>query len=438
MQEIGTVSSERLAELAGVNAAKVRKDLSYLGSYGTRGVGYDVEYLLHEISRELGLTHDWPVAIVGVGNLGQALANYHGFGARGFRVVAAVDADPEKVGQAVGDLTIESLDDLPAIARGTAASPSASSPRRPTRPRRWPTAWSRRGSRRSSTSRPPSWPRRRVSRCARSTSPSSCRSCPSTNSGATSAVLARDRERRTAAAACAEPDERTRPPISGYPGEPGRRRSSLRRGGCRPHRGPQDRGAPRRGRRRHVCRARRRPPRCAAWADAGPAAPSPSGPFEPADLDGAWLATTATGDPEVDHAVFEAGEERRIWVNSADDPANCSFTLMSVVRQGDLVVTIGTGGRSPALATWLRRRLAGGARARVRDLLDMLVGGPGRAPGVGAFALKTPIGVGARFRHARSDPRRERGRSQGDPPGMSLVVVGLNHRTVPVEPPGAA
>ena len=119
-QEIGTVSSERLAELAGVNAAKVRKDLSYLGSYGTRGVGYDVEHLLHEISRELGLTHDWPVAIVGVGNLGQALANYRGFGARGFRVVAVVDADPEKVGQSVGDLTIESLDDLPTIARARA------------------------------------------------------------------------------------------------------------------------------------------------------------------------------------------------------------------------------------------------------------------------------------------------------------------------------
>ena len=116
-QEIGTVSSERLAELAGVNAAKVRKDLSYLGSYGTRGVGYDVEHLLHEISRELGLTHDWPVAIVGVGNLGHALANYRGFGARGYRVVAVVDADPEKLGQAVGDLTIESLDDLPTIAR---------------------------------------------------------------------------------------------------------------------------------------------------------------------------------------------------------------------------------------------------------------------------------------------------------------------------------
>jgi redox-sensing transcriptional repressor len=115
--EIGTVSSERLAELAGVNAAKVRKDLSFLGSYGTRGVGYDVEYLLHEISRELGLTHDWPVAIVGVGNLGQALANYRGFGARGFRVVALFDADPAKVGQRVGELTIDALDDIPSVAR---------------------------------------------------------------------------------------------------------------------------------------------------------------------------------------------------------------------------------------------------------------------------------------------------------------------------------
>ena len=98
-RQVATISSERLAELAGVNAAKVRKDLSYLGSYGTRGVGYDVEYLLHEISRELGLTRDWPVMIVGVGNLGRALANYRGFGARGFQVMAVVDADPQLVGR---------------------------------------------------------------------------------------------------------------------------------------------------------------------------------------------------------------------------------------------------------------------------------------------------------------------------------------------------
>jgi redox-sensing transcriptional repressor len=111
-RSVGTISSERLAELAGVNAAKVRKDLSYLGSYGTRGVGYDVEYLLHEISRELGLTRDWPVAIVGIGNLGRALANYKGFGARGFRVVALIDADPALVGKRVGELEVESIEDL--------------------------------------------------------------------------------------------------------------------------------------------------------------------------------------------------------------------------------------------------------------------------------------------------------------------------------------
>src|SRR5437773_2712343 len=110
-----TVSSERLAELAGVNAAKVRKDLSYLGSYGTRGVGYDVEYLLFQISRELGLTQDWPVVIVGIGNLGHALANYKGFPARGFRVAALVDSDPGKRGERIGDLEVCGLDDLRAV-----------------------------------------------------------------------------------------------------------------------------------------------------------------------------------------------------------------------------------------------------------------------------------------------------------------------------------
>lgn len=114
-EQVSTVSSERLAQLAGVNAAKVRKDLSYLGSYGTRGVGYDVEFLLHQISRELGLTHEWPVAIVGVGNLGHALANYRGFGARGFKIAALVDADAAKVGKRVDGLTIEALAQLPAL-----------------------------------------------------------------------------------------------------------------------------------------------------------------------------------------------------------------------------------------------------------------------------------------------------------------------------------
>jgi redox-sensing transcriptional repressor len=111
-----TISSERLAELAGVNAAKVRKDLSYLGSYGTRGVGYDLEYLLFQMSRELGLTQDWPVAIVGLGNLGQALANYGGFGDRGFPIAALFDADPGVIGTEVHGTVVESIDDLPAVA----------------------------------------------------------------------------------------------------------------------------------------------------------------------------------------------------------------------------------------------------------------------------------------------------------------------------------
>src|SRR5688500_6181251 len=112
-----TISSEELARLAGVNAAKVRKDLSYLGSYGTRGVGYDVEYLLYQISRELGLTQDWPVVIVGIGNLGHALANYRNFSARGFRIVAFFDADPAKVGERIGDLVVRHSDELDEVVR---------------------------------------------------------------------------------------------------------------------------------------------------------------------------------------------------------------------------------------------------------------------------------------------------------------------------------
>jgi redox-sensing transcriptional repressor len=113
--DAGTISSERLAELAGVNAAKVRKDLSYLGSYGTRGVGYDVEYLMFQMSRELGLTQDWPVVIVGIGNLGHALANYGGFTERGFPVAALVDADRSKVGRHIGGSTVHHIDDLPRL-----------------------------------------------------------------------------------------------------------------------------------------------------------------------------------------------------------------------------------------------------------------------------------------------------------------------------------
>jgi redox-sensing transcriptional repressor len=107
-----TVSSEELARLAGVNAAKVRKDLSYLGSYGTRGVGYDVEYLLYQITRELGLTQDWPTAMIGIGNLGRALASYKGFAERGFRITALFDTDENVIGEEVGGVIVRHIDEL--------------------------------------------------------------------------------------------------------------------------------------------------------------------------------------------------------------------------------------------------------------------------------------------------------------------------------------
>jgi redox-sensing transcriptional repressor len=114
-QDIATVSSEELAAAAGVNSAKLRKDLSHLGSYGTRGVGYDVDYLVYQVSRELGLTQDWPVVIVGAGNLGRALANYGGFASRGFRVAALLDSDPEVVGTEIAGHVVGSADHLESV-----------------------------------------------------------------------------------------------------------------------------------------------------------------------------------------------------------------------------------------------------------------------------------------------------------------------------------
>jgi redox-sensing transcriptional repressor len=129
--DVTTVSSEELAAATGVNSAKLRKDLSHLGSYGTRGVGYDVEYLVYQVSRELGLTQDWPVLIVGAGNLGRALANYGGFASRGFRIAALVDADPAVVGTVIARHTVRSAADIEQIIErfgvsiGVIATPAA-------------------------------------------------------------------------------------------------------------------------------------------------------------------------------------------------------------------------------------------------------------------------------------------------------------------------
>jgi redox-sensing transcriptional repressor len=116
-----TVSSGALAEAAGVSPAQLRKDLSYLGSYGVRGVGYDVAYLRFQIAREVGQAQEWPVVIVGLGNLGTALANYSGFRSRGFRVVGLVDPDPALVGVRIHGLAITDLRDLEELLAATGA-----------------------------------------------------------------------------------------------------------------------------------------------------------------------------------------------------------------------------------------------------------------------------------------------------------------------------
>ncbi|MBB2900732.1 redox-sensing transcriptional repressor [Kineococcus radiotolerans] len=112
-----TVSSEALADAVGVGSAKLRKDLSHLGSYGTRGVGYDVEQLHRQIADHLGQTTSWNVVIVGIGNLGHALAGYGGFASRGFRVVGLFDDGAHVVGEVVSGLPVRPLDDLPSVLR---------------------------------------------------------------------------------------------------------------------------------------------------------------------------------------------------------------------------------------------------------------------------------------------------------------------------------
>jgi redox-sensing transcriptional repressor len=127
-----TVSSEELAAAAGVNSAKLRKDLSYLGSYGTRGVGYDVERLVEHIARALGLLQHRSVVLVGIGNLGHALAGYAGFATRGFRIAALFDSDRGRLGEVINGLPVQPMDQLAEVCRrervsiGVIATPAPS------------------------------------------------------------------------------------------------------------------------------------------------------------------------------------------------------------------------------------------------------------------------------------------------------------------------
>lgn len=116
--EISRTSSNDLAERAGVTAFQVRKDLAYFGRFGTRGMGYTVPILKRELMRVLGLNQTWNVVIVGVGRLGQAIANYPGASDYQFQYVGLFDVNPDVVGRTVRGLTVRHMDELPEFVRG--------------------------------------------------------------------------------------------------------------------------------------------------------------------------------------------------------------------------------------------------------------------------------------------------------------------------------
>ena len=109
---VKTISSQELAERFNFNSAQVRKDLAYFGEFGVRGIGYYVAGLKAELQKILGLDREWPVALVGFGNLGSALFHYRGFGRQGFRISAIFDDDPAKTGRILDGIPILPLRDL--------------------------------------------------------------------------------------------------------------------------------------------------------------------------------------------------------------------------------------------------------------------------------------------------------------------------------------
>lgn len=112
-----TTSSTQLGRLLGFTDAQVRKDLAYFGQFGYPGIGYRCDELVDAIKRILGTNREWPIALVGLGNLGRALLGYRGFGEQGFRVVAAFDVDPHKVGSNIDGVPVFAIDDLNAIVK---------------------------------------------------------------------------------------------------------------------------------------------------------------------------------------------------------------------------------------------------------------------------------------------------------------------------------
>ncbi len=110
-----TISSNQIGTALGINDAQVRKDLAFFGQFGHPGVGYRIDELLTALRRILGIDRDWPMALIGLGNLGRALLKYRGFGDRGFNIAALFDNDQTKVGMRFNDLVVHPLDDLPKV-----------------------------------------------------------------------------------------------------------------------------------------------------------------------------------------------------------------------------------------------------------------------------------------------------------------------------------
>ena len=129
-------------------------------------------------------------------------------------------------------------------------------------------------------------------------------------------------------------------------------------------------------------------------------------PYRPGEAAEYRLVVAATGDPAVNQAVFDDGEVAGVWVNSADDPARCSFTLPARVRRGDLLVTVSTGGRSPALAAWLREQLEEELGAEYAILLELLADERERLRAEGRPTDRSGLASGPRIGDAGPDPRR--------------------------------
>jgi redox-sensing transcriptional repressor len=110
-------SSQELSEKLGISSAQIRKDLSHFGEFGKQGTGYEIAYLRDQLKGILHVEHTWPVALVGYGDLGHALANYGGFAAKGFEIVAVFDNAPTKVGQQVAGKEVMSINEMPEVVR---------------------------------------------------------------------------------------------------------------------------------------------------------------------------------------------------------------------------------------------------------------------------------------------------------------------------------